>query len=101
MKYVIFDDFFAVLGNKQRVKILQYLNRMGGKSVGEISDALSLEQSAVSHNMKRLLECHFVEVEPQGKERIYRINSDTVRPLFNLIDRHVRTYCAKGCTHWE
>lgn len=101
MKYVVFDDFFAVLGNKQRVKILQYLNEAGGKSVNEICEALELEQSAVSHNMKRLLDCHFVEVEPQGKERLYRINNKTVKPLFKLIDQHVRSYCVKGCNHWE
>ncbi len=101
MKYVVFDDFFAVLGNKQRVKILQYLNQFNGRSVGQISEALKLEQSAVSHSIKRLLDCHFVEVEPHGKERIYRINKDTVQPLFNLVHTHVEKYCAKGCNHWE
>ena len=101
MKYVVFDDFFAVLGNKQRVRILQYLDRAGSRSVSEICTALKLEQSAVSHNMKRLLDCHFVEVESQGKERLYTITSVTVQPLFRLIEQHVRSYCIKGCNHWE
>jgi DNA-binding transcriptional ArsR family regulator len=101
MKYIVFDDFFTVLGNKQRVKILQYLNETGSKSVSEICETLKLEQSAVSHNMKRLLGCHFVEVESRGKERLYSINSLTVQPLFRLIDQHVRSYCVKGCDHWE
>lgn len=101
MKYVIFDDFFAVLANKQRVRILQYLNETGTSSVTAISEALEIEQSAVSHCMKRLLGCHFVEVEQQGKERLYCINSVTVKPLFKLIDQHVRSYCIKGCAHWE
>lgn len=101
MMYAAFDDFFAVLGNKQRVKIVQFLNKEGDKNVGEISEQLGLEQSAVSHNMKRLLRCHFVEVEQHGKERIYTINHDTVQPLFELIDKHVRQYCVKGCDHWE
>lgn len=101
MKYVIFDDFFAVLSNKQRVRILQYLNETGASNVSSISKALEVEQSAVSHCMKRLLDCHFVEVEPQGKERLYRINNKTVKPLFKLIDQHVRSYCVKGCDHWE
>lgn len=101
MSFTSFDDFFSVLGNKQRVKILQYLNVEGSHSVTEISQRLEMEQSAVSHNMKRLLECHFVDMEPRGKERIYTINHNTVQPLFNLIDTHVQTYCAKGCSHWE
>lgn len=101
MMFTVFDDFFSVLGNKQRVRILQYLDASGAKTVTEISEDLQLEQSAVSHNLKRLLLCHFVEVEPQGKGRVYSINKDTVQPLFRMIDTHVRTYCAKGCNHWE
>lgn len=101
MKYVSFDDFFTVLGNKQRVKILQYLSQDGPKSVTEIGSKLKIEQSAVSHNMRRLLLCHFVEVKQQGKERIYMINEETIHPLFDLITKHVESYCVKGCNHWE
>jgi DNA-binding transcriptional ArsR family regulator len=101
MKYVAFDDFFTVLGNKQRVRILQYLNETGSHCVSDICRDLHLEQSAVSHNMKRLVDCHFVEMEPAGKKRLYSINKVTVRPLLKLIDQHVSTYCAKGCSHWE
>ena len=101
MIYPSFDDFFSVLGNKYRVKILQYLNKEGPKSVSDISKKLQMEQSAVSHALKRLLLCHFVEVKPNGKERVYEINKETIQPLFNLIRKHVETYCAKGCEHWE
>lgn len=101
MMYTSFDDFFTVLGNKQRVRILQYLGLEGPKSVSEISSKLKIEQSAVSHGMRRLLLCHFVEVEQQGKERIYAINKKTIQPLFNLIQKHVEAYCVKGCVHWE
>jgi len=101
MRYVSFDDFFTVLGNKQRVKILQYLNQEGSKSVSEIGKKLKIEQSAVSHSMRRLLLCHFVAVTQEGKERIYMVNEETIRPLFNLIRKHVENYCMNGCEHWE
>lgn len=101
MKYAVFDDFFTVLGNKQRVRILQYLNSDGERTVGDIVQRLGAEQSAVSHSLKRLLECHFVDVENRGKARVYSINQDTMKPLFELIDKHVRQYCRAGCTHWE
>lgn len=101
MTYTSFDDFFTVLGNKQRVRILQYLSQEGSKSVSEISNKLKIEQSGVSHDMRRLLLCHFVEVKQQGKERIYAINKETIEPLFTLIQKHVEAYCAKGCVHWE
>jgi DNA-binding transcriptional ArsR family regulator len=99
--YAVLDDFFMVLSNRQRVRILQYLVDKGPKNVGQISDRLGIQQSAVSHCLQRLRACHFVEVEQQGKERVYSINHDTVEPLFQLIDQHVRKYCAKECTHWN
>jgi hypothetical protein len=48
-----------------------------------------------------LLACHFVNVRPEGKERIYDINNETVAPLLELIHSHVKRYCVKGCDHWE
>lgn len=70
-------------------------------SVMVIAEAIKVEQSAVSHSLKQLLLCHFVTVKQAGKERIYEINEDTVKPLFQQIERHVEKYCVKGCEHWE
>jgi len=101
MRYPSFDHFFMTLGNKQRVKILQLLNIEGPHSVSSIATALDAEQSAVSHSLKPLLQCHFVTVAQQGKERIYAINKETVAPLFRQIRKHVETYCINDCEHWE
>lgn len=100
MKHVSFDHFFMTLGNKQRARILQLLAKEGPKSVSTVAEALKVEQSAVSHSLRQLLLCHFVTVKQEGKERIYAINDDTVKPLFDQIDRHVRKYCVEGCKHW-
>jgi len=101
MKYPSFDHFFTTLANPQRVHILQLLSHEGPKNVSELTGLLKSEQSAVSHNLKPLLLCHFVTVTQDGKERIYSINQDTVGPLLEQIEKHVRTYCAEGCKHWE
>lgn len=101
MNYTSFDHFFMTLGNKQRVRILQLLAKEGPLSVSAIADKLRVEQSAVSHSLKHLLLCHFVAVKQDGKERIYAINEDTVKPLFEQIERHVSKYCVKGCEHWD
>jgi DNA-binding transcriptional ArsR family regulator len=77
------------------------LSHEGPMSVSAITKALESDQSAVSHTLKQLLQCHFVTVEQVGKNRIYSINDDTVKPLFEQIDRHVRKYCVKDCEHWE
>jgi ArsR family transcriptional regulator, lead/cadmium/zinc/bismuth-responsive transcriptional repressor len=100
MRYPSLDHFFMVLGNKQRVRTLQLLN-IGPQSVSSIAKALDAEQSAVSHSLRHLLQCHFVNVKQDGKERIYSINEDTVAPLFKLIREHVEKYCSDGCEHWE
>jgi DNA-binding transcriptional ArsR family regulator len=100
MKHISFDHFFMTLGNKQRARILQLLAKEGPKSVSAVAETLKVEQSAVSHSLRQLLLCHFVTVKQEGKERIYTINEDTVKPLFEQIDRHVRKYCVKSCEHW-
>lgn len=99
MKEVSLDHFFTALGNKQRVHILQLLTKHGPHSVLGIASELKAEQSAVSHNLRQLLICHFVTVNQNGKERIYAINKDTVEPIFKLIGKHISRYCVEQCSH--
>jgi ArsR family transcriptional regulator len=101
MSYVSLDHFFTVLSNKQRVRILQLLNKEGAKSVSSIAEALKVEQSSVSHGLKHLLACHFVTFKQEGKERIYSVNEETVSPLLRQIEKHVEANCIEGCQHWE
>lgn len=79
--------------NKTRFAIISELRR-GSKSVGELGESLSLEQSLVSHNLKCLLDCGFVTVEREGKNRIYELEKETITPMLRLIDRHVARYRA-------
>ena len=62
-------------------------------NVSEIVDELGLDQTAVSHDLSRLKKCGFVEVEVNGKFRNYKLNNDTIKPLMDLIDRHMSNYC--------
>lgn len=66
-------------------------------SVSEICSALHEEQSKISHNLKCLKDCHFLDVEQKGKKRIYSLNKDTIMPLMNLVDKHVKKYCCQEC----
>lgn len=99
MSYISLDLFFATLSNPRRVHILQLLDKEGPRSVTQIADDLQIEQSATSHCLKKLLECHFVDVKQEGKERIYSLNTDTMEPLLRQIERHLDRYCAQGCDH--
>jgi len=98
MKYVTpdeaYDYFLRTLSNRNRIKILNELLE-GPKNVGAITQKLGTSQSAVSNNLSRLKICGFVTVKPNGKERIYVLNTETIEPLMKLINKHVTTYCTE------
>lgn len=90
----ICDGFFTTLANKTRINIL-YALREGEKSVNELVAMTGFEQSLISHNLKLLKECRFVDVEVRGKQRIYTLNKTTIIPLFDLVDEHIKGFCSK------
>ena len=96
MKCNSYDSFFENFSNKTRIKIIETLLERP-KSVSDICKDIKEEQSKVSHNLKILLECHFLDFSRHGKKRIYSINKDTLKPLLNLVDNHVKKYCCKEC----
>jgi DNA-binding transcriptional ArsR family regulator len=74
-----------------------YLLRARPMSVSEICKAMEEEQSKISHNLKKLVECHILDVEQKGKQRIYSLNKDTIIPILDLVEKHVRKYCGQVC----
>ncbi len=84
---------FQAFSNEFRLGILNLL-RGGPRNVGEISDALGLEQTVVSHNLKCLVFCGLVTGTRIGKNRVYALNEDTVEPIVRLGDRHISDYAA-------
>jgi len=69
--------FFETIASRLRIAILELLMQ-GPKSVNEICESLNEEQSKISHNLKKLAECHFVDVQQEGKKRVYSINKETI-----------------------
>lgn len=96
MKCHSFNTFFETIANKTRLRILEALSKKP-MSVSEICESISEEQSKVSHSLRCLSECHFLDVKRDGKKRIYSLNKDTMVPLMNLVDKHVKKYCCKSC----
>jgi len=96
MKCPSYNLFFETIATKTRMAILCLL-REGAMSVTEICSALNEEQSKISHNLKRLVECHVVDVAQKGKQRIYSLNKDTVVPILDLVEKHVQQYCGGKC----
>lgn len=87
-----YDRFLTTLKNKVRLAIIQALIKKP-KNVTQLTGELSIHQTTVSHGLKRLLDCGFVFVEKNGKERIYSINKKTIEPLMKLMENHVNKYC--------
>ncbi len=96
-----YERFFTALSGNRRLEILQYLQKSGPKSVNDIASGTGIEQSAVSHNLKLLLECEFVHIEVRGKNRFYWLNEDTIVPLLKLIDKHIERFCNGKCDCYE
>ena len=92
-----YNVFFETISHKLRLKILEVLQK-GPLSVSEICSKLNEEQSKISHNLKKLADCHLLDVKQQGKMRIYSLNKDTMVPLMQLVEKHVTKYCCNGCT---
>lgn len=87
-----FKLFFETLSNKVRWEIIHLLQD-GKIRATAISDELGYEQSLVSQHLKRLRTCGFVTVEKNGRERIYKLNNDTIKPLLELMDKHIENHC--------
>ena len=84
--------FFEMLSTKSRIQIIRSLNR-GEKSVGEICKSVGTDRTNVSHQLRLLRECGFVFARREGKKKIYSLNSETVKPILDLAERHVEKYC--------
>ncbi len=84
--------FFSTLANPTRLAILEKLSE-SEMNVTQLAQTLKQEQSMISHNLKTLLYCGFIDSKRQGKSMVYHINSDDVTLLFKASDNHVQNHC--------
>ena len=87
--------FFSTLANPTRLSIIELLNE-GPKNVYQLTEALNQEQSMVSHNLRPLIRCKFVYVQQVGKNRVYRLNKETLIPIVEAVETHAQSYCSGG-----
>jgi|SRR3989338_6814677 len=90
--YGAYKIFFGTLVSESRLKIINFL-RKGKKNVSEIAAELGADQTSVSHDLSRLKQCGFVVSEVDGKFRYYKLNEETIKPLMDLIDKHMNKHC--------
>ena len=74
------SDAFNAVAEPRRRGILNYL-AMGESSVTEIVDAMEMEQPSVSKHLKVLKGVGLVRARREGRQMLYQVNADAIRPL--------------------
>ena len=90
--YGAYKIFFGTLVSESRLRIINLL-KLGKKNVSEIMNELKMDQTATSHDLARLKKCGFVLSHREGKFVYYELNNETIKPLMNLIEKHMGSYC--------
>ena len=76
------SDFFKILGDSTRIKILRALS-ISEMCVCDISALLGMNQSAVSHQLKTLKTSRLVKYRRDGKVAYYSLADDHVMQILN------------------
>lgn len=82
-------ESMQVLASPSRLQILGRL-RDGACSVSELADAVGMEASAVSHQLRQLRHLGFVVGERHGKQVIYGLHDPHVAELLDQAVFHVQ-----------
>lgn len=73
-------DPFDALGDTNRRAIVELLGS-GGRTVGQIADALPISRPAVSRHLRLLKQAGLVIDEPVGTRRIYQLHARGVEAV--------------------
>jgi DNA-binding transcriptional ArsR family regulator len=86
-------DAFTAIAEPRRREIIDLLARRRRLAVGAIVVALGLRQPSVSKHLGVLREAGLVTVCKQGQSRVYELNFDRLRPVYDWVKSFER--------HWE
>ena len=85
---VVVAEQMQALAAPSRLQILGALHH-GPSSVGELSEAISMEPSAVSHQLRVLRHCGLVDGERSGRHIVYRLHDEHIGLLLKEAIAHV------------
>ena len=81
-------EFFKILGDKTRTKILFALNQ-NEMCVCDIANVLGMTKSSISHQLSLLRRSSIVKCRREGKEVYYMLDDDHVKELFEVGIEHI------------
>jgi DNA-binding transcriptional ArsR family regulator len=79
------SDVFNAIAEPRRRQIIDMLSRCRGLAVGAIVLTLGLPQPAVSKHLAVLREAGIVSAKKQGKSRVYELNPDQLRTVYDWV----------------
>src|SRR3989442_9934254 len=84
-------DAFNAVAEPRRRQILDVL--AGGEHpVNDLVTRLGLAQPQVSKHLRVLREVGLVEVRDQGRQRMYRLNGRSLKPIHDWVKNYERTW---------
>ncbi len=86
MKKALYKRVFGALANDVRLDILVAL-RSGERNVSELVGMLRLDQSAISHGLRRLMRDGFVLMTTKGRFRYYRLCAGGFDQLIRIVSQ--------------
>jgi DNA-binding transcriptional ArsR family regulator len=85
------SDVFNAVAEPQRRRIIDLLSQ-GERSVNDIAQALHMKQPQVSKHLRVLSEVGVVGARDAGRRRLYRLNSEALRPIYEWVTPYERTW---------
>ena len=82
-------DVFQMLASPSRLRIVEALAARE-LCVCDLSEAVGVSQSAVSHHLRHLRQLRLVRFRKEGRMAYYRLDDDHVTTLFETGMEHVR-----------
>ena len=84
-------DAFNAVAEPRRRQILDLL-ASGERPVNDLVDLLGVAQPQVSKHLRVLREVGLVEVRDQGRQRMYRLNGEPLKPIHDWVKNYERTW---------
>ncbi|NQT58150.1 MAG: helix-turn-helix transcriptional regulator [Bacteroidetes bacterium] len=83
-------EFFKIFGDKTRLHILFLLFSKPETGVNELSEAMEMHQTAISHQLKILRHLRLVTYRKEGRNVFYSLNDHHIKDILNIGIQHVQ-----------
>ena len=84
-------DAFNAFAEPRRRDILDVLAK-GERPVNDLVELLGLAQPQVSKHLRVLREVGLVDVREEGRQRMYRLNGRSLKPIHDWVKRYEETW---------